>query len=349
MKDFSDEESKALFLRFSSLGDVILTLPAVRCFKAAFPRARVTYLSKSVFAPLFAGNPDIDRFVGLEGLPGEGSLSGLVRFCRRERYDLVVDLHRNLRGRLASLFTPAPVKLAVRKGSLERRLWAMGWMRGRMGSPKKHVVERYLDTLDPLVIGRGDSIPRITVTGEDRGRAEALLRAQGVREPAKTAVILPGARWPNKCWSVTGFAALGRWLRSELDLEVVLAGDEWDREQVEKVKRNLSFEAADLCGRTGLRDLAGLLSLARVVVGNDSGPGHLAAAVGAPVVAIFGPTSEAFGFAPRGERVRVVSRELDCRPCSVHGGRRCPRGRRSCLDDIAPGAVMEAVKEVIRR
>ncbi len=280
-------------------------------------------------------------------VPDSGGLGGLARFCRQERFDLVVDLHGNLRSRVATLLLRAPVKLRYRKDALMRRLWASGWMRGRMLAGTRGVVDRYLDTLRPLGVEDEGLFPEIPIANQEREQARDYLRSRGVRDPEKMAVIFPGAKWPNKCWPATGFAALGRWLASEPGLEVVVAGDEGDREQVEVVKRNLSREAAELCGCTDLRELAAILSLAKVVVGNDSGPGHLAAAVGTPVVTIFGPTSEAFGFSPRGRRVRTVSRALECRPCSIHGGRRCPRGRRSCLDDISPGEVMQAVREVM--
>jgi ADP-heptose:LPS heptosyltransferase len=103
-----------------------------------------------------------------------------------------------------------------------------------------------------------------------------------------------------------------------------------------------------LVGGTDLTGLAALLKRARVVIANDSGPAHLAAAVGTPVVALFGPTHEAFGFVPCGPAVRVISRDLPCRPCSVHGGTRCPRGRRACLDDIAPAEVLAAARGLLR-
>jgi heptosyltransferase-2 len=349
MSGLPGEEPKVLFIRFSSLGDVILTLPALRALRSRYPRARISYLTKSAYAPLLAGSPDIERVVSLEELSGRGGLAGLARFCRQERYDLVVDLHANLRSRVASLLLRAPVKLRYRKDALMRRLWASGWMRGEMLAVTRDVVDRYLDTLRPLGVEEEGLFPEIPVAAREREQANAFLRDRGVRDPENMAVIFPGAKWSNKCWPATGFAAVGRWMESELGLEVVLAGDEGDREQVGVVKRNLSRAAAELCGRTGLRELAAILNLARVVVGNDSGPGHLAAAVGTPVVTIFGPTSEAFGFSPRGRRVRTVSRSLECRPCSIHGGRRCPRGRRSCLDDIPPGEVMQAVREVMER
>jgi heptosyltransferase-2 len=346
MNGLPGEAPEVIFIRFSSLGDVILTLPALRGLRVAYPRARISYLTKSAYAPLLEGSPDIERVISLEDLPGRGSLAGIARFCRRERFDLVVDLHGNLRSRVTSLFLRAPVKLRYRKEAMMRRLWASGWMRGKMTRGTGGVVDRYLDTIRPLGVEGEGLLPEIPVSVEAQEQAKAFLRGRGVRAPEKMAVIFPGAKWPNKCWPATGFAALGRWLASEPGFEVVLAGDEGDREQVEVVKRNLSREAAEICGCTGLRELAAILSLAKVVVGNDSGPGHLAAAVGTPVVTIFGPTSEAFGFSPRGKRVRTVSRSLECRPCSIHGGRRCPRGRRSCLDDISPGEVMQAVREV---
>jgi len=347
MSGLPGDEPEVLFIRFSSLGDVILTLPALRSLHSAYPRARISYLTKAAYAPLLAGSPDIERVISLEDLGRRGGLVGLARFCRQERFDLVVDLHGNLRSRVASLLLRAPLKLRYRKDALMRRLWASGWMRGRMLAGTRGVVDRYLDTLRPLAVEDEGLFPEIPVADQEREQARVFLRGRGVRDPDKMAVIFPGAKWPNKCWPATGFAALGRWLASEPGLEVVVAGDEGDREQVEVTKRNLSREAAELCGRTDLRELAAILSLAKVVVGNDSGPGHLAAAVGTPVVTIFGPTSEAFGFSPRGRRVRTVSRALECRPCSIHGGRRCPRGRRSCLDDIPPGEVMQAVREVM--
>ena len=128
---------------------------------------------------------------------------------------------------------------------------------------------------------------------------------------------------------------------------MVLAGDLKDREQVERVKRKMSSRSYDITGKTGLRRIIALLKLSRAVLGNDSGPGHLAAAVGTPVLSLFGPTSEVFGFTPWGEKTAVLSRPLECRPCSLHGGTECRRGRRACLDDIAPGDVMDALRDLL--
>jgi heptosyltransferase-2 len=337
-----------LFIRFSSLGDVVLATAAVQSLKAARPGARITFLTKDLYRPLLEGHPAIDRVVGFKDSGGSGGLASLHRLCRGlGRFDAVIDLHGSLRSRLAAASVQATRRLRYRKSSLERRLWVMGWMRGTMIHGGRHVIDRYLDTLETMGVPPSSTQPKLFITDREVEEALDLLAGAGVRDPRRVAVIAPGARWPNKRWSAEGFAKLGEWLASQKGLEIVIAGDRDDRSVVDELRRRLTVASADISGRTGLRELGAVLRGARVFIGNDSGPGHLAAAVGTPVVTIFGPTSEAFGFPPRGEGVRSVSLPLECRPCSLHGGRRCPRGRRACLEDLEPGAVIRAVEGVL--
>jgi lipopolysaccharide heptosyltransferase II len=339
---------RALLMRFSSLGDVVLTLPVVASLKAAFPGVEVTFLTKAAYRPLLEGQPGIDRVVTAE--EAGGGLPALRALCRGlGRFDLALDLHRTLRSRACLRAVRADHHLAYRKDALLRRAWAAGWMRGRMHAAQPHVVDRYLEPLRRLGVAPAAAAPRLLVAPEQLAAARALLLAEGVADAGRTAVLVPGARWPNKRWTPASFAAVARGLRDELGLAPVLAGDGADREAAAAVRALIPGGAVDLAGRTGLAGLAALLANARVVVANDSGPAHLAAAAGAPVVAVFGPTHEAFGFSPRGARVRVVSHELACRPCTVHGGVRCRRGGRACLDGIAPDEVLAAVREVLGR
>jgi ADP-heptose:LPS heptosyltransferase len=209
------------------------------------------------------------------------------------------------------------------------------------------VTDRYLEPLRRLGIEPTHPVPELFVPPERLSAARELLAAAGVRAPERVAVIVPGARWPNKRWSPASFAAVAAGLRAAEALEPVIAGDASDQEAAEAVRALTPGAPPSLAGRTGLMELAALLKVARVVIANDSGPAHLAAAVGSPLVALFGPTHEAFGFAPRGERVRVISRSLACRPCTVHGGVRCRRGRRACMDDIAPAEVLAAARDLL--
>jgi lipopolysaccharide heptosyltransferase II len=337
---------RAIVLRFSSLGDVVLTLPVARSLRAAFPAAEIVYLTKAAYRPLLEGQPGIDRVVTMEEA-GAG-LEALRRHCRGlGHFDLALDLHRTLRSRSCLRALDADRRLAYRKDALLRRLWAAGWMRARMEGAHPHVIDRYLEPLRRLGVTPAHTVPEVVVPPERLAAVREQLVAAGVRSPDRVGVVVPGARWPNKRWSPASFAAVAATLRDEEGLEPVVAGDESDREAAEAVRALIPGGAALLAGRTGLVELAALLKIARVVVANDSGPAHLAAAVGSPVVALFGPTHEAFGFAPRGRRVRVISRALECRPCTVHGGLRCPRGRRACLDDITPAEVLMAARELL--
>lgn len=338
---------RALVIRFSSLGDVLLTLPAARSLKEAFPRAEIVYLTKAAYRPLLVGQPGIDRVVAFEEA-GPG-LPALARLCRGlGRFDLALDLHRTLRSRACLRAVRADRKLAYRKDALLRRLWAAGWMRGRMAGAQPHVIDRYLEPLRRLGITPAHGVPALRIDPGAVASADAQLAAAGVRDPEHIAVVVPGARWTNKRWPAPSFAAVAAGLRDMAGLEPVIVGDAADREAAEAVRALIPGGAASLVGGTDVLGLAAILKRARVVIANDSGPAHLAAAVGTPVVALFGPTHEAFGFAPRGAGVRVLSRDLACRPCSVHGGTRCPRGRPACLDDIAPAEVLAAARELLR-
>jgi heptosyltransferase-2 len=348
MEDSVEGGPAVLFIRFSSLGDVVLATAAVRSLKTARPGARITFLTKDLYRPLLEGNPAIDRVVGFRDSGGRGGLVSLYRLCRSlGPFDAVIDLHGSLRSRLAAASVRAARRLRYRKSSLERRLWVMGWMRGTLAHGGRHVVDRYLDTLEAMGVSPGCGRPEVFISDGEMKEASVLLSGAGVRDPGRVAVIAPGARWPNKRWPSGKFARLGEWLVSEKGLELAIAGDREDRPVVDELRKQLAVASADISGRTGLRELGAVLRRARIFIGNDSGPGHLAAAVGTPVVTVFGPTSEAFGFPPRGDRVRSVSLPLECRPCSLHGGRRCSRGRRACLEDLEPGAVIGAAEEVL--
>lgn len=337
---------RVILLRFGSLGDVVLGLPAARSLKEAFPAAQIVWLTKAAYRPLLEGQPGVDRVAAIEDA-GAGARR-LRRFCAGlGRFDLALDLHRNLRSRWCLLALRADRRLAYDKDALLRRLWAAGWMRARMEGATPHVVDRYLAPLCRLGIEPAHTVPHLLVAPARAAAAGKLLSEAGVRDPDRIAVVVPGARWPNKRWSPAAFAAVAHELRETVGLEPVIAGDAADREAAEQVAALVPGGAAQLAGRTDLALLAAVLARARVVIANDSGPAHLAAAVGSPVVALFGPTHEAFGFTPRGARVRVISRDLPCRPCTVHGGKRCVRGRRECLEGIGPDEVLAAAHHLL--
>jgi ADP-heptose:LPS heptosyltransferase len=330
----------------SSLGDVALALPALVLLRARTRQAHIVFLTKRTYAPLAAACPAVDEVMVLE--PADAGALGTLALAarvRRRRFAAVYDLHGNLRSRLISVLSGAPDRRRVEGRSLGRR-WlvaqatARRWLgreappvssgAGDEGTPRAalaaaRVIEPRVHTAllsaDPVL-----ELPAAAVAG-----AAARLAAL----PHPRVALCPGARHATKRWP--GFAALAAALAERGAGVVAVLGpdDVWpgagDWPEV----------------RGSLIELAAVIAGCDAAVGNDSGLTHVAAAAGTPAVVMFGPTVPAFGFRPAG-RHRVVERlDLECRPCSVHGGRSCPRGDHACLLGIAPAAVLDALDRLI--
>jgi heptosyltransferase-2 len=183
----------------------------------------------------------------------------------------------------------------------------------------------------------------MTVPEQARVDADHLLRARGLDPETPLAALAPGSAWATKRWTPEGFASLERWLRSR-GFATVLVGTASERPLCERVNAASDDLSVNLAGATTLPVLAAVLARCRALIANDSGSGHLAAAVGTPVISIFGPTTPELGCRPLGRRVLTVElpEPLDCRPCGRHGARKCPLGHHRCMRDLS-------VEEVVRQ
>jgi lipopolysaccharide heptosyltransferase II len=326
-----------LFIRFSSLGDIILAEPAVRAYKAQRPDSRIDFLTKKAFGPVVDLFPGVDRVITAPEPLSALALYRFRNFLKGEGYAAVVDLHRNLRSYGASLFL-AGERFGYPRASLKRRLMAAGLFRGESVEHTAARYQRALGSLAPQSSSPG-ILPVIELSRECRERASEILGSHGWREGEKLAAIIPGARWPAKRWPAEYFAEVIRTITGQIGARCIILGDEDDRPVAREITGQLRGEAVDLTGQTTLVDMAGVLSLTDLVITNDSGPMHLAAAVGTPVMAIFGPTTPSLGFAPTGSRDKIFQVSVDCRPCSVHGSRNCWRGDWYCLMEVKPDEV----------
>jgi heptosyltransferase-2 len=313
---------RILLVRFSSLGDVVLASPVVRAIRARYPEAHITFVTKAVWAPVVERMPEVGRLVALT--EGE-SVASLAKRIGAD-FDYRVDLHASLRSRL--LRWRVRGAWCVVRGEKTGRRWRA--LRHQAHPALPHVVERYLLALREAgldVVNDGQA-GRIEPTPEDRAQAAHLVQGEYT-------VVCPGAAHANKRWPVEHWQALTR----ELAGTIVATGTATEREL-------LPASAIDAFGLP-LGPTTALLAGARCVIANDSGLMHLAAAVGTPVVALFGSTSPALGYAPYRAVHRVLERDLPCRPCSTHGGPRCPIGTHACLRDLLPATVADAARELI--
>jgi heptosyltransferase-2 len=322
-------------LRLSSLGDVILTLPAVRALARAFPAARLSYWTKEEYRDAVRFEPAIHHVRVLE--PDARKLEDLVSMAAElEECDLIVDLHGSLRTRLLCFRQRARV-LRAPSSRLARGRWVHArWTRPR---PAPHALERYAAALRPIGIEAG-GVPEVAAGAEAEGWAEGWLAAWA--PSARPAALCPGARHFTKRWPEAHWLALDAELRAlgRPRLYLSLASE----------RRGLPVLARAIEGDPGARwvteplpRLAALLSRCAAAVTGDSGLMHLAAARGLAVVALFGSTAPELGFAPAGATHEVVCRHEPCQPCTLHGRARCPRGHFRCMEGIAPADVGRAV------
>jgi heptosyltransferase-2 len=311
-----------LLVRFGALGDVILATPLVRALRRAHPDAAITFVTKARYAPILADNPHL---TALATLGPETPLRFLAATLRRARWDQRLDLHGSLRARWLRLLAGGRWRSYPRQRA--RRALLTRWGIDTIGEPIP-AAERYFLAARHLVAPDGGPAEVFT-SPEDDARGAALA-------PAGAYVVLaPGAAHATKRWPPAHWGALARRLLAA-GWEVVGTGTAPERRLLDT--RGVVDAFAAPLGPT-----AALLRRASVVVANDSGLMHLAAAVGTPVVALFGPTTRQLGYFPYRARALVLERALSCRPCSPYGGAHCPRGDHQCMIGITPDEVAAAV------
>lgn len=328
---------RILVVRFSAIGDIVLTTPLLRALRTRHPEAHITFVTRQVYQPLLADNPRINEVIGWEPNTPFGELAAALR-ARRFTHQL--DLHGSLRsGRLRRA-------LGGRWGKYPKhRLARMVLIRAKRNYYRdtRHVAERYFDAARHLDV-RPDGAPaELYLRREAVVRADAFLEAHRLGRERTLLAVAPGAAHATKRWPARHWAALIGRLTTRAD--VVILGGPAEAELGARLAEAGGGRAASAAGCFDLQGTAALLKRARSLAAGDTGVMHMASAVGTPVVALYGPTVEPFGFFPYRARATVLQRnDLSCRPCSAMGGPRCPLGHHRCLETILPDEVETALR-----
>jgi heptosyltransferase-2 len=318
---------KYLVIRFSSLGDCILLCPLLEHLKAT-GADEVVVLTKRAYADVFASATGVDRVVALDASSGMGALWSIGNWFRGADYT-VIDAHASWRSRIVG-WRVGRVDARIDKHTIDRL--GLIWFKRDVTLPT--MLQRYARLCQPL----GLDVPAL-LPGGIRIPDPAALTAQRAMGDDAFLAIAPGSRWPAKRWS--GFARLAQLLAA--DARILLVGDAADRAHTAPIATALGDRCVDLTGTASLMETAAHIARCRAFIGNDSGLMHLAEAVGVPVVALFGPTVDAFGYFPSLPSSRVIERRLACRPCSRNGATPCPKRTGECLTRIPVDAVAHAV------
>lgn len=317
--------------RASALGDVTL-ITGVLAWWHKTRDARFTVITRQSLAPVLANHPAVDEVIGIT----QAEINGhdwwrKSRAIASELHGLgFIDLHRSLRSLALTLRWEGPVRRYPKFG-VTRRLYnrlPLEFLERRLTA--LNVPQRYALALDDTAPPASELRPVIHLTSNEITGARQHLGHVGLTRPF--VALHPFATHPDKAWP------MGYWLSlipliERQGLDWVIVGKNPDHLQALDDPRNLT-------GRTALRETCAILSQACALVTADSGPMHLATAVGTPVVALFGPTAQVWGFYPSGPFDTVLERSMPCRPCSLHGSTRCKTGRE-CLTAIEPEDVAE--------
>ena len=326
------------------VGDNIFAIPAVQRLKREFPSARLTVLAAAGLAPIWELAEGVDGVIPFRPRGGFRDLKGkwkLILQLRRRGFDLAVILPRSFESALWIRLAGIPRRWGYAEEG--RSFLLTRAARSEQGYRRTPRVDYYYRLPDGGTGGARAEPARLAIPPELRRRARELLEVSGI-DPgaAPLAGLHPRASYgPAKCWPPEKFARLARRLAGEKRAVCLLFGSEKERDLLEGIAEAAGEGTVNLAGRTDLRLLAALISLCRVLVANDSGPLHLAAALGVPAVGLYGSTDPG-ATGPRGEKVRVIYRGAECAPCLQ---RVCP-GDFSCMEEITPGEVMAAVEEL---
>lgn len=322
---------KILVLRLSSIGDVLLTTPVVRCLKHQLPHTEIHFVTKPGAALLMEHNPNVDRLLVLGASDEE-----LVATLRNERYDFIVDLHNNHRTRRIRHALGLPCSV-YRKENAHKFLYVMSKRDVMSG---RHVVDRYFDAVASLGVTDDGG-------GLDCYLPPAVQEELQPFEPAGPyAVIACGAQHLTKQIPVEGLLQLCQHVR----MPVLLLGDKRDAERIRNLIPRLGPHVVNLCGETSLPVSAALVRDAACVVTPDSAMMHIAAAFCRPVCAVWGATVPSFGFSAfRTPHIDSEVRPLWCRPCSRMGGERCPLGHFRCMNGQDWQAIADWVNELMTK
>lgn len=370
----SAEFSRILLIKPSALGDVVHTIPVLVKLRARYPRARIDWLITPENADIVRCHPALSNVVLFarrdfskrgRRLRAMVAFFGLLKQIRRAKYDLVIDMHGQVRSALFALISGARVRIGfdrpIKRGltvSAEHDLKNVpshGWRGAREGSwiaythripiptLDVHAIDRYLWVAPLLGLDDDPLDLAIHLSSETTFKVRRLLEEHGVPGSKRLVVLVPGTIWETKHWTIEGFAGVARAFLHD-GFAVALAGAKRDLRRCQQIAA-AAPGVCDFSGKTTPAELAALIQRAEVAVTNDSGSMHVAASLGKPMVSVFGPTNPVH-IGPYQRPESVVRVDLPCSPCNYRRLSQCPFDH-ACMKQVTSAMVVERVREIL--
>jgi ADP-heptose:LPS heptosyltransferase len=335
---------KILIIRFSSIGDIVLTSPVVRCIKKQLPDAQIYFLTKKQFVPVIEASPFIHRIISFQD-----NLFETIGELRKIDFDCIIDLHKNLRTFFIKSFFPFTAKYSFDKLNFEKWL-LVNFKINRL--PDKHIVDRYFDGIKKLGIENDGEGLDFFISKENEFDTKQL------PDNFRTGYVVfsIGGNHATKKMPVEKWKVIAKQIKIPA---IILAGiEEWERgEQI----RSANSGIINFCGKTNIAQSASIIRQSQLIVTHDTGLMHIAAAFQKPVISIWGNTVPEFGMSPYYGSQQIINhksdlscqrqeiRNLHCRPCSKIGHEKCPEGHFDCMMKQDENKIAESINKLLQQ
>lgn len=331
---------RILIIHTAFIGDIVLSTPLIRALKDKYSDCEITYVTTPAGASILRNNPNISEIIEYDKRGIHKGLKGIYELGKRLRYknfNMVITPHRYLRSSFLSWLTRAPIRKGynIATGSFfftDKIPYING----------EHEVLKLLRFVDEKVEKRYE-----IELYPDKENIKKIQNLLGNIENKKIILIAPGSKWFTKKWPLEYFNEVIKSLELRKDIVQVIVGGQ------DELSLNIykGKNVIDLRGKTSLLDMAQLAKLSTIILTNDSSPIHIGSAWKKPhIIAIFGPTVKKFGFFPWSTNSEVIEENnLECRPCSIHGGSKCPKGHFKCMMDIKPEKILEKIEATLKK
>jgi heptosyltransferase-1 len=337
-----------LIIKLSSIGDVVHTLPSLAALRKSYPESHITWVVEEASANIIEGNPHVNQVIVMRRKRWMRNISKLhhipetlkeivsfIRYLRDRRYDIVIDFMSLIRSSIIVFLSGGVRKIGYNSMQELSGLFVREKIYEDM---RKHAVERYFDFVRYLGVDMETREFPIVMTNEDEQRVMEHLKTHGIDEKDSFVAVSPMSfAGETRLWENKNFADLCDRIINELKTKVIFTGERSDG-LLEDIQSMMRMKSVNLGGQTTLRELACLYNKAAVLITPDSGPMHIAAAVGTPVIALFGP-SDPQRTGPYGTGHTVIRRDLPCSPCFL---KKCKT--RHCMREITVEDVFQAVR-----
>lgn len=345
--DLSKKEVQNICIfQTSFLGDSVLTTPLIQKTAKLFPQAKIFVVTRPSNVEIFQNLKEVHKVI-VDNKKGWGKIFGVFKTAKAIKacnIDVILVPHRSFRSALTAKLSGVKVRIGFTNSEgrfLFTKTVPFTWM--------IHDAERNLYLLQGIVNENFKSA-NLNMQGAGENAEESvsqMLKEAGAE--GKTLIgVHPGSVWPTKCWPLENYAKLIGRMEKELGVVSVIVGGKTDLDLSEQVCRLSQAHPINFATKTTLTELMALMKHFKLFITNDSGPMHIATAFGVPTLAIFGPTTKELGFFPYGEGNKVVEvKGLPCRPCALHGGKKCPLGHFKCMRDITVDEVFDSAKEML--